>query len=85
MNAPWSMTEDGEWILAEPYASKLTECKLGATKAWKDAVIDYMARETRYGKDELMAELLRRNEVDDKMGKVNLVDEFIIEALSGDL
>lgn len=85
MNAPWSMTEEGEFVLAEPYASKLTECKLGATKAWKDAIIGYLAQETRYGRDELESELLRRNEVDDEMGKVNLVDEFIIEALSGDL
>ena len=42
-------------------------------------------RETRYDEDTLRSELLRRNEVDDEMGKVNLVDEFIIEALSGDL
>ncbi len=33
----------------------------------------------------MRAEVLRRNEVDNEMGKVNLVDEFIIEALSGDL
>lgn len=85
MNAPWSMIEDGEWVLAEPYDSKLMECKLGATKAWTDAVIGYLTRETRYDEDTLRAELLRRNEVDNEMGKVNLVDEFIIEALSGDL
>ena len=85
MNAPWGMTEYGEFVLAEPYATKLLECKLGATKAWTDAVIGYLMRETRYDEDTLRSELLRRNEVDDEMGKVNLVDEFIIEALSGDL
>lgn len=85
MNAPWSMTEDGEWVLAEPYDSKLMECKLGATKAWRDAIVGYLMRETDYDRGFLENELARRNEVDRKMGAVNLVDEFIIEALSGDL
>ena len=80
----WSMTDEGQFELAEPYKSMLTECKLLATSSWREAIYAYLADKCPYGRDELNAELMRRvNE--DGASAVELVDEFIIEALSGDL
>lgn len=84
MNAPWSMTEDGQWILAEPYKTHLTNAKLLATKAWMDALVGYLAKNTAYDEEQLREELLRRKRVDD-LPAVELLDEFVIEALEGDL
>lgn len=84
MNAPWSMTEDGQWILAEPYKTHLTNAKLLATKAWMDALVGYLAKNTAYDEEQLCEELLRRKRTDD-MPAPELLDEFVIEALEGDL
>ena len=79
----WSMTEDGEWVLAEPYRSQLAECKVLASKAWTETVIAYLAERTDYEPEFLVNELVRRNERPE--GKIAIVDEFIVEALTHDL
>lgn len=84
MNAPWSMTEDGKWILAEPYKTNLMNAKLVATKAWMDALVGYLAENTDYDEEQLREELLRRKRTDD-LPAVELLDEFVIEAFEGDL
>ena len=84
MDGVWRMTGDGEFELNEPYATYLQECKAIATKAWHDAAIIYLAEHSPYTPQELSDELLRRNR-EREDGKVQLFDEFIVEALSGDL
>ncbi len=80
----WSMSEDGEFELSEPYATQLVECKAAATRAWHAAAVAYLAEHSPYTAQELSDELLKRNRVRED-GKVALFDEFILEALSGDL
>ena len=79
------MTDDGAWVLAEPYATQLQEVKNAATKAWHAALISELAPMCpRYTAQELSDELQHRNNTRSD-GKVPLLDEFIVEALTGDL
>lgn len=84
MVAPWTMTDEGEFILNEPYKSQLIECKLGATSAWQDNIFSYLAERTPYTVEQMKDELNRRVDVSN-MKPTELVDTFIIEALAGDL
>lgn len=84
MNAPWSMTEDGQWILAEPYKTHLANAKLLATKAWVDEIMGYLAENTDYDEEQLLEELLRRKRTDN-LPIPEMIDEFVIEAFEGDL
>ena len=79
----WTMNEDGEFCLEEPYRTWLTEAKVTATRAWTEALIGYLEPRCPYTARELADELLERNNRDE--GKVVIVEEFILEALSGDL
>ena len=80
----WTMTEDGEFELQEPYRTYLLEAKLSATQGWRESLYGYLADKCPYTRDELNAELLRR--VDEReCSAMELVDEFVIEAISGDL
>ena len=83
MEGMWTLHEDGSFELGEPYASWLRECKLAGTKAWTEAVVGYLEPRCPYTVQELLDELLRRNERDE--GKVAVFEEFVLEALSGDL
>lgn len=80
----WKMTEAGEFELAEPYRTQLEECKVAATRAWHAAAIAYLAEHSPYTAQELSDELVKRNR-EREDGKVVVFDEFILEALSGDL
>lgn len=80
----WKMSEEGEFELQEPYATQLTECKMLATGAWHAAAIGYLADRSPYSAQQLTDELIKRNE-QRADGKVELFDEFVLEALSGDL
>lgn len=80
----WRMTEEGEFVMDEPYATLLRECKLAGTKAWTEAVVGYLEPRCPYTAQELLDELLKRNEQRDD-GKVTVFEEFVLEALSGDL
>ena len=80
----WTMNDDGGFELQEPYKTYLLEAKLNATQGWREALYAYLAERCPYTRDELNAELLRR--VDEReCTAMELVDEFVIEALSGDL
>ena len=80
----WKMTDTGEFELAEPYRTQLEECKVAATRAWHAAAIAYLAEHSPYTAQELSDELVKRNR-EREDGKVVVFDEFILEALSGDL
>lgn len=80
----WTMTEDGEFVLMEPYRSQLMEARLKATVAWSNAMLEYLEEHSMYDVETLKDELLRRcNE--GGMSAMEVVDEFVLEALGGDL
>jgi hypothetical protein len=79
----WTMTEEGEFELNEPYATMLVEARVGATQAWTGYMLEYLADHTTYEVEFLKDELLRRCTED--MPASAIVDEFVLEALSGDL
>ena len=79
----WTMTDDGEFILMEPYKTMLLEAKLIATNGWVQAIVGYLSEKSGYSKEELKDSLLKRNE--EGLSAEETVNEFILEALGGDL
>jgi hypothetical protein len=79
----WTLHDDGTFELQEPYATQLTEARLCATYAWREALYGYLMERTPYTHDELNDEMMRR--VNEGQEPTALVEEFVIEALSGDL
>ena len=79
----WTMTEEGEFELNEPYATMLAEARISATRAWTTTLLGYLAEHTCYDIEFLKDELLRRNGRSD--APTAIVEEFVLEALSGDL
>ena len=84
LDGMWVMTEDYEFELQEPYKTQLLETKLLATKAWRDAILDYLEPRTIYTREELRAGLMYRNSKE-SLSPTERVNEFILEALGGDL
>ena len=82
--AIWTLTEEGEWLLQEPYATYLQEARIHATRAWAGALVGYLEPLCPYTAQELADELVRRNR-ERSDGKVDIFEEFVLEALSGDL
>lgn len=80
----WTMDDNGEFHLEEPYRTWLQEAKLASTRAWHEALIEYLEPRCPYTAQELSDELVRRNEQRDG-AKVLVFEEFVLEALSGDL
>ena len=80
----WTMTDDGEFVLMEPYKTQLTEARLTATAAWTQAIIDYLAERSPYDAQTLKDELIRRCQ-EEGMSAMEVVEEFVLEALGGDL
>lgn len=80
----WTLTDDGEFILAEPYKTQLQEARLTATAAWTSAIIEYLSEHSTYDTETLKDELLRRCR-EEGISAVEIVDEFVLEALGGDL
>ena len=78
------MTDEGQWILNEPFKTQLMECKTRATQAWLDEVYSYLDTHTAYSFDQLSDEFDRRIE-EKRLPAVELVDAFVIEALEGSL
>ena len=80
----WSMSDDGEFTLSEPYKTMLNEAKLTATKGWRDGLLGYLEPRCVYDAAFLSQELLRR--VDEQgVTPMEMLDEFVLEALGGDL
>ena len=80
----WVLNDDGSFELQEPYATQLDEARVAAASAWHAALIGYLEPRSPYTAQELSDELLRRNGSRGD-GKVTLFEEFVLEALSGDL
>lgn len=78
----WKLTDEG-FELQEPYRSMLVEAKVVSTKGWHNALIGYLEEHSPYTAEELSEELLRRNEREE--GKMTIFEEFVLQALSGDL
>lgn len=83
MTGAWSMTDEGEFVLAEPYASELAKVKRDAMNAWVRSVVTELASVTGYGERELACEFQRRCTRDD--APMEIVDAFVIEAMEGEL
>lgn len=79
----WTMTEDGEFVLMEPYATKLREAKTAATAGWIAALLQYLVGQCPYTADELKDSLLER--CNENVAPSEIVNEFVLEALGGDL
>lgn len=79
----WIMTDEGEFVLQEPYKTQLEEAKLHATLGWREGLIGYLEPRTIYTREELHSELLRR--VDEGLDPFEMLDEFVLEALDSDL
>lgn len=82
--APWTMAEDGEWVLNEPYASAVWDIRVKATDAFQKALCEELAKITNYSVEELVPEYVRRC-VERTDSPVDKVESFIIEAMSGQL
>lgn len=80
----WTMTDDGEFELQEPYRTQLMEARWRATAAWTNALLEYLAERSVYDLQTLHDELIRRcNE--EGLSSMEIVEEFVLEALGGDL
>lgn len=84
MTGAWTMTEDGEFVLNEPYASKLEEAKSVATFAWTAAMMEWLSDETGYNEELLLDEFVRRAKLEGR-SPMEIVESFVIEALEGNL
>lgn len=75
---------DTVWSMEGLYQTMLDEARVATARAWTAALIEYLEPRCSYTAEELKDELLRRNgERGD--GKVAIFEEFVLDALSGDL
>lgn len=78
------MNDNGEFVLSDEYRRHLDTVKSMASQAWMATVYDYLARYTVYTQSQLNESFLDR--VSKKgCSPQEAVDEFIIEALEGNL
>lgn len=80
----WALTEDGEFVLDGRYAEMLREARVRATAAWTAAMLGFLEERTVYDAEFLKDELVRRC-AEDGLSAMEIVDEFVLEALGGDL
>lgn len=80
----WRMEDDGTFEINEPYATMLEEARLEATQGWTAALVSYLEPRCPYTAQELVDELVKRNK-ERPDSKIPLFEEFVLEALSGDL
>ncbi len=79
----WTLNDDGEFTLDEPYATLLMQARLEATNGWATALIMYLANHSPYTPDELKEALLERNARGEDPNET--MDAFVLEAITGDL
>lgn len=83
MKGAWTMTEDGEFVLNEPYATVLREARVEAMHSWCETICEYVAERSQYTAEFLLEELTRltteRDESPDE-----IVAEFVVKALEGE-
>lgn len=82
--APWTMTEEGEWLLNEPYASEVARIKRDVTVAFNELLFEEVSRISQYETDELRDEYVRMVQEREQYPS-DLVTSFIVEAMSGQL
>ena len=80
----WTLHDNGSFELQEPYKTQLLEAKLSATQGWTAGLLGYLEPRCPYTAEELKDELLRRNGLQEQSA-METVEEFVLEALSGDL
>lgn len=80
----WTLTDSGEFVLDERYAAALREARVRATAAWTHAMLEYLVERTAYEPEFLKDELVRRCQ-EENAPATEIVDEFVLEALGGDL
>ena len=80
----WKLYDDGRFELQEPYRTMLKEAKIASSRAWTEALIEYLEPRCPYTAQELATELARRNE-NREGARILVFEEFVLEALSGDL
>ena len=83
-DAVWRMTDSGEFELNEPYATMLDEARAESSRGWTAALVGYLEPRCEYTAQELVDELVKRNR-ERTDGKMEVFEEFVLEALSGDL
>ena len=80
----WKLYDDGHFELQEPYRTQLIEAKVVSARGWHGALLEYLEPRCPYTAQELSDELIKRNDERDD-GKMMIFEEFVLEALSGDL
>ncbi len=79
----WTLHDDGSFELVEPYQTMLLEAKVEATRGWTAALVAYLEPRCPYDSQTLVDKLVERNERPDS--RMAVFEEFVLEALSGDL
>lgn len=85
MSGAWIITDDMEFILDPAFQEKLDDIKRKLRVRWLETICDELSMATGYDKEALLDEFLRRCERESGDLPVEIVDEFIIEALEGSL
>lgn len=81
----WTLSDEGEFTLVEPYATMLYEAKVEATKGWADGLISYLAPRVSYDPQYMIEVLCDRQRRNPDAPSVEILESFVLEALSGDL
>lgn len=81
----WTLTDEGEFVLDEPYRTRLNEIRKSLRYGWLDILCSEVSASTKYDKEELLDEFLRRCEKETDDLPTEIVDEFIVQALEGNL
>jgi len=80
----WTLTDDGEFVLDETYAAVLKEARGKAAIAGTTAIVEALEDKCPYSTYEILQALLDRCSTSDESPN-EIVDSFVLEALSGDL
>ena len=78
------MTEDGAWILNEPYQSEVNRIKREITIAFNELLFEEVSKISPYSTDVLREEYVRMVQEREQYAS-DLVTSFIVEAMSGQL
>ena len=80
----WAINAEGDFELREPYATQLTEARMAATAAWRDAFIGYLEPRSSYSRTELedaLTAYITRGDLPPS----EIVSTFVVGALTGEL
>ena len=80
----WRLNDDGTFAFLEPCRKQLDEARVAATTAWTESLVAYLEEKSPYSAQELVDELVKRN-FERNDNKVMVFEEFVLEALSGEL